>query len=95
VPARPIRTLHLDDLVLLLAKCLSGFTHFFTFTKRHVGSNIQHALDDVVCNICLALVGGALIAAVAAFVATTLESWLGATTQGKVGRCRLNLSVPS
>jgi len=27
-PARPIRTLHLDDLVLLVAKCLSGFTHF-------------------------------------------------------------------
>ena len=39
----------------------------------------------MVCNICLALVGGALIAAVAAFVATTLESWLGATTQGKEG----------
>jgi len=28
VPARPIRPLHLDDLVLLVAKCLSGFTHF-------------------------------------------------------------------
>jgi len=28
VPARLIRTLHLDDLVLLVAKCLSGFTHF-------------------------------------------------------------------
>ena len=27
-PARPIRTLHLDDLVLLVAKCLSGLTHF-------------------------------------------------------------------
>ena len=28
MPARPIRTLHLDDLILLVAKCLSGFTHF-------------------------------------------------------------------
>jgi hypothetical protein len=28
VPARPIRTLHLDDSVLLVAQCLSGFTHF-------------------------------------------------------------------
>ena len=27
-PARPIRTLHLEDLVLLVAKCVSGFTHF-------------------------------------------------------------------
>ena len=27
-PARPIRKLHLDDLVLLVAKCLCGFTHF-------------------------------------------------------------------
>jgi hypothetical protein len=27
-PARPIRTLHLDDLVLLFAKCLRGFTYF-------------------------------------------------------------------
>ena len=26
-PARPIRTHHLDELVLLVAKCLSGFTH--------------------------------------------------------------------
>jgi hypothetical protein len=25
---RSIRTLHLDDLALLVAKCLSGFTHF-------------------------------------------------------------------
>lgn len=29
--------------------------------------------------------GGALIATLAAFVATTLESWLGATTQGREG----------
>jgi hypothetical protein len=28
VPARPIRTLHLDYLDLLVAKCLIGFTHF-------------------------------------------------------------------
>ena len=27
-PARPINTLHLDDLVLLVPKCQSGFTHF-------------------------------------------------------------------
>ena len=28
MPARPIRTLHLDYVVQLVAKCLSGFTHF-------------------------------------------------------------------
>ena len=28
MPARPIRTFHLDDFVLLVAECLSGFTHF-------------------------------------------------------------------
>ena len=27
-PARPIRTPHLDDFELLVATCLSGFTHF-------------------------------------------------------------------
>jgi hypothetical protein len=35
-PARPIRTLHLDDVVLLVAKCLSGFTHFvITLSRGH------------------------------------------------------------
>ena len=27
-PAQPIRTLHLDALVPLVTRCLSGFTHF-------------------------------------------------------------------
>jgi hypothetical protein len=33
--ARPIRTLHLEDLVLLVAKCLSGFTHFLIKHNHH------------------------------------------------------------
>ena len=33
-PARPIRMLHLDDLVLLVAKCLSDFTHFVIYCSQ-------------------------------------------------------------
>ena len=32
--ARPIRTLHVDDLVVLVAKCLSAFTHFVTVCQK-------------------------------------------------------------
>jgi hypothetical protein len=44
VPARPIRTLHLDDLVLLVAKCLSGFTHFVILGQS---TELHSVLKDI------------------------------------------------
>ena len=38
LPARPISKLHLDDLVLLAAKCPCGFTHFVMFTSTQATS---------------------------------------------------------
>jgi len=42
-PARPIITLHLDDLVLLVAECLSGFMHFVIPGKTLPSSQARHA----------------------------------------------------
>jgi len=43
-PARPIRTLHLDDLVLLVAKCTSGFTHSVIAKEESKWSDVGQAL---------------------------------------------------
>ena len=37
-PARPTRTLHVDDLALLVAKCLSSFTHLSHSVPVHVST---------------------------------------------------------
>ena len=47
-PARPIRTLHLDDLALLVAESLRGFTHFVIVADCHIQAVRQMRCERVI-----------------------------------------------
>jgi hypothetical protein len=59
VPARPIRTLNLDDLVLLVARCLSGFTHFVIFCHYKLVAEVDRGPSRPVGDVPLASVNAA------------------------------------
>ena len=88
LPARPIRTHHLDDLELLVTKRVSGFTHFVIFNGFRVKrlnvkliySSEVRALQGGNFGLVHALLNGAMDSATLTFFV--------------VGQCGLTLSNP-
>jgi len=86
VPPRPIRTLHLDDLAELAAKCPGGFTHFVILRVDPCGTaadpNVGKQLGVKAQGVLVQAVAGGSAAAAAGLLPT--RRGLGGIVAGDV-----------